>query len=410
MTRRSFAIAAALTLLVLFPDPAGRMARAQSIDDLFSGDAVQDVHLFINSKDVALLRANYNDNTFYAADFLWRGTRIRNVAVRVRGFGSRTPIKPGLHLDFDHYTTGQQFLGLKSLVLKNLWLDASMVREKVALGLYSRMGQPVSRESYTRVYINSVYQGLYAIVEDIDANFVTRTLGENAGSGYLYEYHWNFKWTGDYLGDGLDIYEQLFEARTHELQADALLYGPVRDLFREISGPDDAVWQTRVDQLIDLKQLVTMVAIEMVVGEADGWTGAFGRANFYLYRPPGTTRHQLIPWDRDHSMSEDVNQSILYRTADDFLFRRAMRIPELYTHYLDELQRCAESALQDGWLQAEVAQYAALISDAAHEDTHKKFTNDEYDTETNKVMDYARRRPAHVLAEVSKARLAPNPF
>jgi spore coat protein CotH len=410
MTRRSFAIAATLSVLMLLPDAAGRIAHAQSVDDLFNADTVQEVRLFINSKDLALLRANYNDNTFYPADLLWRDTRVRNVGVRVRGFGSRTPDKPALHVDFDYYTTGQKFLGLKSLVLKNLWLDATMVREKVALGLYSRMGQPVSRESFTRVYINGVYHGLYAIVEDIDASFLTRTLGEGAGAGYLYEYHWNFKWTGADLGDGLDIYKQLFEARTHELEADALLYGPVRDLFREINGPDDAVWETRVGQLIDLKQFVTMVAIEMFLGESDGWTGAFGRANFYLYRPPGTTRYQLIPWDRDHSMSEVIDQSILYRTADDSFFSRVMRVPGLYTHYLDELQRCAESALQEGWFQAEVAKYAALVADAAHEDTHKKATNAEYDDGTNDVMDYARLRPAHVLAEVSKARLAPNPF
>jgi spore coat protein CotH len=395
---------------MLLPDAAGRIAHAQSVDDLFNPDTVQEVRLFINSKDLALLRANYNDNTFYAADVLWRGIRVRNVGLRVRGFGSRTPIKPGLHLDFDYYTAGQTFLGLKSLVLKNLWLDDAMVREKVALGLYSRMGQPASRESFTRVYINGVNHGVYAIVEDIDANFLTRTLGENAGAGYLYEYHWNFKWTGDYLGDGLDIYEQLFEARTHEREADALVYGPVRDLFREINSPDDAGWQTRVEPLIDLRQFVTMVAIEMFLGESDGWTGAFGRANFYLYRPPGTTRYQLIPWDRDHSMTEAFDQSILYRTADDFLFSRAMRVPGLYTHYLEELQRCAESAQQDGWFQAEVAKYAALVADAAHEDTRKRATNTEYDDATISVMNYARLRPAHVLAEVTRARLAPNPF
>ena len=189
-----------------------------------------------------------------------------------------------------------------------------------------------------------------------------------------------------------------------------LVYGPVRDLFREINGPEDAVWQERIGQLIDLKQFVTMVAVEMFVGESDGWTGAFGRANFYLYRSPGTTRHQLIPWDRDHSMTEAFDQSILYRTADDSSFSRVMRIPGLYTHYLDELQRCAESALQDGWFEAEVAKYAAIVSDAAHEDTHKKFPNDQYETETNDVLKYARLRPANVIAEVSKARLAPNPF
>ena len=109
-------------------------------------------------------------------------------------------------------------------------------------------------------------------------------------------------------------------------------------------------------------------------------------------------------------MTEFADGPIFFRTADDFLFNRAMRIPALYTHYLDELERCAESALQDGWFQAEVAKYAALVNDAAHEDTRKKATNDEYETATSDVMRYARLRPAHVRAEVIKARLAPNPF
>lgn len=404
MLRRSLAISVGSICLVGLLAADVRIAHAQTVDELFNVDTLQELRLFIHSKDLAVLRETYQVNTLYPADLVWRNTRVRNVAVRSRGFGSRNPTKLGLHIDFDHYTTGQQFVGLKSLVLKNLWQDGSMVREKVALGLYSRLGQPASRESFGRVFINNVYQGLYAIVEDIDANFLTRTVGENAG--YLYEYHWQYYWNASYLGDAVGTYEPFFEARTHEREPDAQLYSPIRDLFREINGPDDAVWRDRVEQAIDLKQFVSMVAIEVFLGEADGLTGAFGMANFGLYRPLNSTRHQVIPWDRDHSMSEDVNGSIFFRTMDNVLFRRAMGFGDLYAHYLDELQRCAESAEQDGWIQNEVARHSSLISAAAHEDTRKQFTNDEYDGETLRVMDYVRLRPAHVRSEVLKARVA----
>src|SRR5687767_3191108 len=193
-------------------------ARGQTTGQLFDQSVVHEIRMLINSRDLALLREHYDENTYYPADLQWGTLRVPNVAVRSRGFGSRSPTKLGLQIDFTRYATGQRFVGLKSLVLKNLLQDPSMVREALAMALFGRMGQPAPRESFCRLYINGVYQGLYALVEDIDDVFLARTLG--SGSGYLFEFHYHVApFRAGYLGTDLTPYKRRFEARTHDLES-----------------------------------------------------------------------------------------------------------------------------------------------------------------------------------------------
>src|SRR5262245_381391 len=107
-----------------------------------------------------------------------------------------------------------------------------MIREQVAMTFFDRMGVSAPRRSFCRLYINDQYHGVYGMVEEIDTDFLARTLGENAG--YLFEYHWQDYWHGEYRGDDPAAYKPVFEARTHVLESDTQLYAPIRDLFREI--------------------------------------------------------------------------------------------------------------------------------------------------------------------------------
>ena len=194
--------------------------------------------------------------------------RIRNIGVRSRGLGSRNPTKLGLRLDFDRYTTGQTFLGLKSLVLDNNWQDPSLLAERTAMSFFERMGEPAPREAYCRLYIDNVFQGLYSVVESVDTPFLARVYGDDRG--YLFRFAYQREWRGEYLGDDLGAYKPFFEPETHEREADATLYGPIRDLFREANAAEDAVWRDRVSQYLDLPQLVRHVAIETFLSEDDG--------------------------------------------------------------------------------------------------------------------------------------------
>jgi spore coat protein CotH len=390
-------IPTALLAVVLHP----ALAQGQTAADLFNPDRVQEVRLSINSRDYRELREHYQENTYYTADLSWQGQRVRNVGVRNRGMGSRNPIKLGLRVDFDRYTTGQTFLGLRALILDNNWQDPSLLAERAAMAFIDRLGEPAPRESYCRLYINDVFQGLYSIVENVDERFLARAY--DSDQGYLFHFDYAREWHGEDLGDDLAAYKPFFDPETHKLEADVTLYAPIRNLFREVNAPDDAVWRERVEQLIDLRQLVRHVAIDSFLSEDDGFIGAFGMNNFFLYRPQGSTVHQVIPWDKDNAFA-DAERSVFARTTENVLIRRALGYGDLRALYLDTLEECARSAAEDGWLVNEVDGLAALANGPATADTLKQFSTEAFLQAVDRIRQFAATRPGFVLQEVSHAR------
>jgi spore coat protein CotH len=374
---------------------------AQTAAQLFDRSTVHELRMFVNSRDLANLHLHYDKNTYYPADFDWDGTRVRNVAIRSRGSGSRNPVKLGLRVDFNRYVDGQTFQGLSSVVLDNLWQDPALIRESIAMALFARMEYHAPRESFVRFYINDVYQGLYSVVEPVDARFLDRTFGQS--SGYLYEYEWVRYFYGDYPGDELDRYADYFSPENHEEESDTLLYAPLRDMFREFNGGDDDHWAERVDRYLDLPQFVKYVAIESFVSEIDGILGGWGMNNFYLYRLADHGGARLIPWDKDVAFS-DIGSPIMLRAEQNVIFRRAMAHPDLRSLYLNVLDECARRASEDDWLVTEVETTAALVSDAAHADPLKQFSNAHFDAGIAFLREFARQRPAVVRAQTGTYR------
>jgi spore coat protein CotH len=394
--RRLASRAAIATMVALVSLPAA----AQTADDLFDPGTLHDLRLFMNSRDLQQLRDRYLEDTYFQADLEWNGQRVRSVAVRSRGTGSRNPIKPGIRIDIGRYVSGQRFLGLDALVLDNLWQDPSLLRESVTMALFAQMGQPAPREAYVRLFINDVYEGVYSVVEPIDSAFLSRTFGTD--TGYLFEYQWLTDYRGEYLGRGLASYKALFKAQNHASEGDAP-YVPIHDLFDAVNEQPDTVWRASVERYLDTRQFLTHVAVELFVSEMDGLTGAWAMNNFFLHRPAGTTRHQFLAWDRDNAFQK-VDSSVLLRTDENVLFRTLVAYDDLRAFYLDALETCARLAAEAGWLETQVAARASLIREAAYQDSRKAFSNEEFESEVAFLREFARRRSAIVLAEVASLR------
>lgn len=380
---------------------ASRPAEAQTADQLFDAGRLHDVHVMMHPRDFRLLVEHYQENTYYPADIRLGNLRMRAAAVRSRGRASRVPDKPGLLIDFGRYVSGGRVLGLESLVLDNRWQDPALFREAVTMAVFNRMGIAAPRESFCRVFINGVYYGVYALVEAVDASFVERRFGDR--DGFLFEYQNVRPFVGEYLGEDLDEYKPFFEPRTRRMEPEATLYAPIHDLFREVNHDDDGVWRERVERYLDVEQFVRYVAVETFMAEPDGILGSNGMSNFYLYRPAGSPRHQLIPWDKD--LSFDNPEFDLFRRADqNHLFSRLIAYPDLLDLYLRTLEEAAALALADDWLYGEVARTAALIDDAARTDSRKASTNEEFAERVQYLLDFARFRPDYILREVAALR------
>jgi spore coat protein CotH len=376
-------------------------ALAQTATDLFDSTTLQEVRLTVNTRDLAALHAHYDLNTHYPADLTWRSIKVRNVAIRSRGQGSRNPIKPGYRVEVDRYTTGQTLVGLSALILDNIWQDPSLIREKLAFEMFEKIGLPAPRESFCRLYINNEYQGVYNITEEIDGKFAKRVTGEDDGT--VFEYHWSADgiWHGEDLGS-IAAYKPKFEPRTHVLDADSTLYDPIVSLFHEVNGPDDNVWRSRVEQYLDLTQFVTHVAIEMYIAENDGILGFAGMNNFYFYRDQGTTRHRLFVWDKDNAFL--FYDSPIRTTDDNVLFRRALTYPDLRETFLSTLEQCAQAARADDFMALEIDRLAAQIFDAARSDPKKQFDNQQWDDAVAFLRTFAALRPQNVLDQVAQIR------
>jgi len=165
-----------LVLLLLLSLPLS----AQTAADFFNDKILHEIRIDIFASDWAKLRANPKDKQVlrvqYALAVQWAGYRSTSNRHSFRGTGSRSGVKPGLRVDFDRYESKQQFVGLKSFILRNNTQDTSMMHEFMSMALMRRMGLPALREAFVKLYINDEYFGLYTIVENAGQDVPSDTL------------------------------------------------------------------------------------------------------------------------------------------------------------------------------------------------------------------------------------------
>jgi spore coat protein CotH len=377
---------------------------SQNTEDVFNSDVLHDVRLQVNARDWDQLKRHHQLDTQYPAQFVFAGHTVRDVAIRSRGFGSRNGTKPGLEIEFDRYRDGQRFAGLRSLILDNHWQDPSMMRERISMLFYQRLGWPAPREAYARLWVNDEYAGLYSLVEDVNEEFLEHHFGVASDAvaerAYLYEYRWRYEYTFNYLGEQLEDYAEIFDPRIKGHKGMSELFRPIEDLVRTVNEADD--FTGIVGDLLDLGDVMTFLAIENYLADSDGFLGDFGVNNFYLVRLNGQRFERFVPWDKDNAMMRDPSHPVLHRVDQNVLARKALADSGLRERYRSELLRAAAAAA--GWMDAEVARQFDRIRDAAFADPLKPHSNDAMVEAVDALRRFARERPGAVRGQAEGLR------
>ena len=374
---------------------------AQTANDLFDGGAVQDLHITMHARDWDVLRANFTSNDLYPADVTWNGLRVRNVGVRSRGLGSRSGIKPGLELNFAHYSSRGQFLGLRSLVLDNLTTDPSMIRERVAFAFMRRLGIDAPREAHVQLFVNGQSVGLYTVVEPIDTTFIDRVVG--SANGVLFEYHWVEPFYATFPGDNLDVYRPMFEPRSPALRSTFDLYDPIRELFRAINEVSADQFRQAIGARLDFESSMRLIAAEAVLAEWDGVLGYAGMNNFYLYRDAASGQSRLFPWDADHSLFA-ATYPLMSGANENVLMRRALQDSVLREMFFSYATDALRAAANDNWLAREIATQSRQVRQAALADQLKPYSNEEFEAALAELATLASARTAFVQAQIQQLR------
>jgi spore coat protein H len=387
-------------------------AAAQTTDEFFNPDVLQRVDLWLNSSDWSKLRQSFQENTYYPADLTWNGQTVRNVGIRSRGLGSRSSTKPGLRVDFDRYNTGQQFLGLKSFVLDNLTQDNTGIKETVAMRFFARLGIPVPRETHTRLYVNGAYAGLYGLVETVDKTMMGRVFGsignDVQNDGYLFEYNYVLgrAWRFDYDGSELTPYKARFDIKTNESHGDSRIWGPIEELVRLVNNTDATAFDATIGTRLDLPAFVKYIAGQNFIAQNDGFNGYDGMNNFYMYRLENSTKHVLIAWDEDNAFLQS-DFGITTRNDDNVLTRKTLALSQYGAQYFSSLSEAAGVAAD--WMRQEMQRQFDMIQDAILADTLKPYSNSEYQSARDALLQFPDARITYVRCEVAKQTGATRP-
>ena len=289
-------------------------------------------------------------------------------------------------------------------MLDNLTQDPSGIHETVAMKFLTRLGIPAPREAHVRLYVRGEYIGLYAVVEAVDKNMLARVYGaigdDTQNDGWLYEFAWQEDWRFTDLGSDLAPYKLRFEATTHESETDEKKYRKVQELVTLANQtPGDRFVEVMAARF-DIPGFVRFVAAQAFLGDTDGFLGAFGMNNFYLYRLENQDRHVLISWDTDNTfwgpafpiLPDDTN----------VLMQKLMRIPDYNALWYSEIARATELAEADGWLDAEIVRNVQLIETAMREDVYKPYSNNSFEGEAGEMLSFARARIAYVKCALAQ--------
>jgi len=390
-------------------DPGTATGNTGEEAPFFDDSALQEIRFVINTKDWETLKVNYLSNEYYPCDFTWRGTTVRNIGIRSRGTGSRSGIKPGLRVDFNRYTNGQTFLGLKSFVLRNNTQDTTNIHERLSMLLFRRMGERAPRETHAKMYVNNEYVGLFTVVESIDKDFLQKNMGENGGNLYKYDYPADGTpyYFEDRGSDGNTYVPLPFKPETNENDPQPQY---IAQWVQTVNQSSAAAFQSAVGEYIDLSAFIRHVAVEVFVGDYDGFIGNYGINNFYVYRYNNQKKFQLIPWDKSEAFKAGPESNIFHNLNDvpdavrNRFMTRVLSFPDLYAKYLDTLDAIADSAASGNWMEQEVQKEYGQIRDAALADTTKPYTNDEFEGSIQGILNFVRNRSALVKAQTAASR------
>jgi spore coat protein CotH len=385
---------------------------AQTAEDLFNSQVLQEIRIDVHPKDWAALRQNFQLDTYYPADVHWlfngRHVDVEQVGIRSRGLGSRNGVKPGLLLNFAHYT-GRRFLGLASFVLRNNVQDPSMLREHLGMTFMRAMGQAAPRTAFTRLFVNGDYWGLYTIVESVDEVFIQNNFGQRGGYLYKYEYIVDAPpYFFEDRGPNPAVYTpRPFKPENHEADLDPV---PLVAMIRTMNQAIDTEFVGAMSEYLNLQGLARYLALEAFIAEEDGIAGNWGLNNFYIYRFEGSNLFQLIPWDKSQVLN-DFNRSIWTNLQTNVLTRRALEVPEVRSAFVNALFEIADFDVgAGGWLEREIARTYAQIRSAVLEDPKKlcyrpdfslgPCPNEQFENSVVYILQFARERAEAVRREV----------
>ena len=207
----------------------------------------------------------------------------------------------------------------KKYILNANYIDKTFMRHVLCYDLYREMNPaknvaPLCK--YTNLTIDSVYNGLYVLMQHIDADMLD--LDKLDSMAML------FKEPPVFKDDTSTNYDQKFPKKK---KCDMSIY---MDEFKNfLFKADDATFAREIGERIDIENVIDWHILLLFSNGEDGI-----KKNFFLYKKDSSTPYRIALWDCDHSFGRDGDNELnLMRSEIDcsrnIMLKRLLEIPEI---------------------------------------------------------------------------------
>ncbi len=156
--------------------------------NLFDQSTVHKIEITMDGWDDFI--DNCTDEKYRACAVTIDGEAQGTVGIRAKGNTSLSSMaqydndRYSFKIEFDHYQKKKTYRGLDKLSLNNIIQDATYMKDYWGYTFMNQMGLASPLCSYTEIYVNGEYWGLYLTVEGVEEAFLERNYGEDYGELY----------------------------------------------------------------------------------------------------------------------------------------------------------------------------------------------------------------------------------
>jgi spore coat protein H len=370
-------LAAALVMLAMH-------CNSQQMPDFgvaFPQDEVTTIRITIDPDSFNVMMATLENEHEFPATFIFESTSlmdtVTNIGLRLRGNTSLNAAKKSFKISFNTFDAGGDWQDLEKINLLGTVNDPSLMRTKLAHDLFRKAGIVAARTSYTRLYINNEYRGLYINVEHIDEKMTARYF-DNQGDGNLYKC--TYPADLDYISSNPNDYKFAYWGERHyDLTTNDYLddYSDLSSFIATLNNSPGSNLPCALSAKFHVSEYLKIAAIDILLGNWDGYI--FNKNNFYLYHDQLTDRIQFIPYDLDNTfgidwVGVDWSQRSIYSWSqqgqDRPLYTRLLQntaYRNLFSKHIDDL--CATHFHPDS-LSAQIEYWQNLILPHVQEDPY----------------------------------------
>ncbi|SFG06088.1 CotH protein [Desulfotomaculum arcticum] len=407
-----FMAAAVILTGVLMLNPGSFTAPAAEplyASKVFDKDQVTQIDIEIDEEDFDWLIENATAEQYRGADITVNGETFYNVGIRPKGNSSLRSVaqddttdRYSFKLEFDTYVDGQTCFGLNKLVLNNMHMDKTYMKEYLAYDMFASLGVVTPLYSFANVTVNGEPWGLYLAVESMEESFAERNFGSAYGNLYKPEGAGaDLKWSGASAAN----YSGIKDGAAYKVtDAD---FDKVIDMIEHLDSGTD------LEKYLDVDSILRYFAVNTVLVNFDSYAGNM-QHNYYLYEKDGV--FTILPWDLnlafagfgvgngEQAVNYPVDKPVTTELSERPLIGKLLEIPEYQELYHQYLREIVANYIDSGLFEENIYKTDKLINNYVKNDATAFFTYEQYQNALPVLLEFGRQRAASITAQLAGER------